>query len=123
MVFDVYDEKQAKQMLKFAIENDFEFDVHKGNVYDLFVRNEIIDQLDWIRNENTPDYEMFIKYDPDEIQEFVVEQVSSDAESEISIWNELDDFLYDRIYTALDAFKVMKEEGGGEEKDGVRSEG
>lgn len=123
MVFDVYDEKQAKQMLKFAIENDFEFDVHEGNVYDLFVRNEIIDQLDWIRNENTPDYEMFIKYDPDEIQEFVVEQVSSDAESEISIWNELDDFLYDRIYTALDAFKVMKEEGGGEEKDGVRSEG
>ena len=123
MVFDVYDEKQAKQMLKFAIENDFEFDVHKGNVYDLFVRNEIIEQLDWVRNENTAEREMFIKYDPDEIQEFVVEQVSLDAEYEISIWNELDDFFYDRIYTALDAFKEIKEKEGDERENGVRSEG
>ena len=123
MVFDIYDEEQAKQMLKFAIENDFEFDVHKGNVYDLFVRNEIIEQLDWVRNENTAEREMFIKYDPDEIQEFVVEQVSLDAEYEISIWNELDDFFYDRIYTALDAFKEIKEKEGDERENGIRSEG
>lgn len=123
MVFDIYNEKQAKQMLKFAIENDFEFDVHEGDVYDLFVKNEIIEQLDWVRNESAPDCEMFIKYDPDEIQEFVVEQVSSDVEYEINIWNELDDFFYDKIYTALDAFKEMKENEGDEEEDGIRSEG
>ena len=39
MVFDIYNEEQAKQILKFAIENDFEFDVHEGSVYDLFINN------------------------------------------------------------------------------------
>lgn len=122
MVFDIYNEEQAKQILKFAIENDFEFDVHEGSVYDLFIKNEIIEQLDWVRNEkDTEECEMFIKYDPNEIQEFVVQQVSLDAEDEIVVWDKLADFFYDRVYTALDAFKEIKEKEG-DKRNGIRSE-
>jgi hypothetical protein len=108
MVFDIYNEEQAKQMLKFAIENDFEFNVDKNSIYDLFIKEEIMDQLEWIY-EGVEFADMLTKYDSNELQEFVIKRVKSDIEQEASVWDDLDNYSYDRICIALYAFEEMKE--------------
>ena len=106
MVFEIQNKQQAKEMLKFAIENDYEFDVDEGSIYDLFIRDEIIDQLEWI---HVGDEFINAKYNLNELREFVVKQVKSDIEYEIGIWDELDEYIYDKVYAALYVFKERKE--------------
>lgn len=108
MVFDVLNEEQAREILKFAIENDYEFNVDEGSVYDLFIKDEIMEQLEWIY-ESDEFIDIFTKYDSNELQEFIIKQVKSDIENEVGVWNELDEYVYNRAYEALYTFEKIKE--------------
>lgn len=102
MVFEISNEEQAKEMLRFAIENDFEFNVNDGDVFSIYLKREIKNAIDNVYYDDDFKNENIESINIDEMINYVVnETYKSMVYGDWSDWN---DWVYVETKSSVEKY-------------------
>lgn len=89
MVFEIRGIEQAKKVLNFIVENDFEFSVDERDVFSIYLKGEIENAIDNIYYDDDFEEEDIENIDIDEMINYVVnETYKSMTYGDWSNWND-----------------------------------
>lgn len=99
MVFEISNKKQAEEILKFAIENDFEFNVDDRDAFSIYLKSEIENALDNIYYDEFDDDE---NIDIDKLRHYVINETYNSMI--YGDWSNWDDWVYDETKVSIQEY-------------------
>lgn len=102
MVFEIRGIEQAKKVLNFIVENDFEFSVDERDVFSIYLKGEIENAIDNIYYDDDFEDEDIENINIDEMINYVVnETYKSMTCGDWSNWN---DWVYDETKLSVEEY-------------------
>lgn len=102
MVFEIRGVEQAKKVLNFIVENDFEFSVDERDVFSIYLKSEIENAIDNIYYDDDFENEDIENIDIDEMTNYVVnETYKSMTYGDWSNWN---DWVYEETKISIEEY-------------------
>ena len=99
MVFEIQNAEQAKKVLNFIVENDFNFRVDDGDAFSIYLKSEIGNMLDNIYYDEDENLE---NIDIDKLKHYVVDKAYNSMIC--SDWSDWNDWVYNEIKTWIEEY-------------------
>lgn len=101
MVFEIRDVEQAKKILNFIVENDFDFSVDDRDAFSIYLKGEIENALDNLYYDEYED-ENCENIDIDKLRHYVVDSTYNSMI--YGDWSNWDQWVYDETKISIEEY-------------------